>query len=104
MSNHDLRPIIPMVSIRARCCPLETYGLSLPFHTNTALHHDGAIDRYSHWRTFYQERFKYTRKTSKSTLLYLVALPALIGYVSYRSEGLYEFAGKRRGERITTRD
>lgn len=78
-------------------------SLSYSIHTNPALHNDGAIDRYAHWRTFYQERFKYTRATGKSTLIFLVAFPALIGYVAYQSEGLFEFAGKRRGESVTTR-
>ncbi|AOW06734.1 NUVM protein [Yarrowia lipolytica] len=79
--------------------PLNKGGWDAPH----ALHNDGAIDRYAHWRTFYQERFKYTRATGKSTLIFLVAFPALIGYVAYQSEGLFEFAGKRRGESVTTR-
>ncbi|KAK0125224.1 hypothetical protein ONS96_009081 [Cadophora gregata f. sp. sojae] len=44
--------------------------------------------------------FRWTGRTARITFAYVVAFPALIGYLAYTTDGKWDMRGKRRGDTI----
>ncbi|OAQ62330.1 hypothetical protein VFPPC_14146 [Pochonia chlamydosporia 170] len=47
--------------------------------------------------------FRWTPRTARITFMYVVVVPAIFGYVAYKTDGLYNFRAKRRGDTIYER-
>ncbi|SPQ22491.1 96272484-1e1c-4859-82af-987945679643 [Thermothielavioides terrestris] len=53
-----------------------------------------------------QNRYKYfrwTRRTAGITFMYVVVVPGIIGYLGYKTDGLWDLRAKRRGDIISER-
>ncbi|OAL68903.1 hypothetical protein A7D00_7158 [Trichophyton violaceum] len=51
----------------------------------------------------HKNRYKYFRWTPRTAWLsfcYMAVIPGIIGYISYKTDGKYNFRGKRRGDTI----
>ncbi|KAA8911727.1 hypothetical protein FN846DRAFT_934598 [Sphaerosporella brunnea] len=68
---------------------------------NHVLHEDPAIIKYSNLNTNRFRYFRWTPRTAKLNFIYVIAVPALLGYVAYATEGKFEFRGKRRGDSVS---
>ncbi|CAI4217567.1 unnamed protein product [Parascedosporium putredinis] len=42
-------------------------------------------------------------RTAKITLMYVVVVPSIIGYLAYKTDGLWDLRAKRRGDTIYER-
>ncbi|EFY89888.1 hypothetical protein J3458_020353 [Metarhizium acridum] len=47
--------------------------------------------------------FRWTPRTARITFMYVVVVPAIFGYVAYKTDGLFNFRAKRRGDTIYER-
>ncbi|KJZ68538.1 hypothetical protein HIM_12066 [Hirsutella minnesotensis 3608] len=47
--------------------------------------------------------FRWTPRTAKITFMYLGVVPALVGYVAYATDGLWDLRGKRKGDTVYER-
>ncbi|EFY95646.2 NADH:ubiquinone oxidoreductase 6.6kD subunit [Metarhizium anisopliae] len=47
--------------------------------------------------------FRWTPRTARITFMYVAVVPAIFGYVAYKTDGLYNFRAKRRGDTIYER-
>ncbi|BDD57563.1 hypothetical protein MPDQ_007456 [Monascus purpureus] len=68
--------------------------------TSKSLVLDPALQRY---QDFNKNRYKYFRWTPRNawhTLLYAALIPTALGYIAYKTDGKYEFRGKRRQDTI----
>jgi len=55
------------------------------------------------WYQLNQNRYKYfkwTPKTVQASLIYVVIVPAIIGYIGYKTDGKYDLRNKLRGDTI----
>ncbi|KAG7290613.1 hypothetical protein NEMBOFW57_000616 [Staphylotrichum longicolle] len=53
-----------------------------------------------------QNRYKYfrwTKRTAGISAVYIFAIPAIIGYLGYQNDGLWDLRAKRRGDIISER-
>ncbi|KAL2169679.1 hypothetical protein VTG60DRAFT_5818 [Thermothelomyces hinnuleus] len=53
-----------------------------------------------------QNRYKYfrwTKRTARITFVYAAVIPAIIGYLGYQNDGLWDLRAKRRGDIISER-
>ncbi|KAK4043969.1 hypothetical protein C8A01DRAFT_31842 [Parachaetomium inaequale] len=53
-----------------------------------------------------QNRYKYfrwTKRTTGITFMYVAVIPAIIGYLGYQTDGLWDLRVKRRGDIISER-
>ncbi|KAH6603469.1 nadh:ubiquinone oxidoreductase subunit [Trichoderma cornu-damae] len=44
--------------------------------------------------------FRFTPRTARISFLYIAVVPAIFGYVAYKTDGLYELRGKRKGDTV----
>ncbi|TVY23644.1 hypothetical protein LHYA1_G007781, partial [Lachnellula hyalina] len=61
---------------------------------------DPALVKYNNMVTNRHKYFRWTGRTARITFAYMIAFPALIGYIAYKYEGKFEMRGKRRGDTI----
>ncbi|PKS10168.1 hypothetical protein jhhlp_001918 [Lomentospora prolificans] len=47
--------------------------------------------------------FRWTPRTAKITLMYVFVVPGILGYIAYKTDGLWDFKAKRRGDTIYER-
>ncbi|KAF4506368.1 hypothetical protein G6O67_006458 [Ophiocordyceps sinensis] len=47
--------------------------------------------------------FRWTPRTVKITIMYMVVVPAITGYVAYWNDGLWDVRAKRRGDTVYER-
>ncbi|KAK3062991.1 hypothetical protein LTS18_002978 [Coniosporium uncinatum] len=45
--------------------------------------------------------FRWTQKTAWITIAYVIAVPAMFGYMGYVTDGKWDMRGKRRGDTIS---
>ncbi|KAL3479726.1 hypothetical protein BJX99DRAFT_221646 [Aspergillus californicus] len=61
---------------------------------------DPALQKYYEVTVNRYKYFRWTPRTAWHSLLYMVLIPASLGYVAYKSDGKYDLRGKRRGDTI----
>ncbi|KAH7308179.1 hypothetical protein B0I35DRAFT_483453 [Stachybotrys elegans] len=42
--------------------------------------------------------FRWTPRTAKITFIYVAVIPTIMGYVAYKTDGLFDLRAKRRGD------
>ncbi|KAM4062192.1 hypothetical protein HRG_009039 [Hirsutella rhossiliensis] len=47
--------------------------------------------------------FRWTPRNAKITIMYLVVVPAIAGYMAYKNDGLWDLRGKRKGDSVYER-
>ncbi|KAK7431811.1 hypothetical protein QQZ08_001752 [Neonectria magnoliae] len=47
--------------------------------------------------------FRWTPRTAKLTFIYVALLPGIMGYIAYKTDGLWDFRAKRKGDLIYER-
>jgi len=58
---------------------------------------------YAKWYSMSSNRYKYfkwTPKTTRVTVQYVVVIPAILAYFAYQQDGKWNFRGKLRGDPI----
>ncbi|KAF3041174.1 hypothetical protein E8E12_009581 [Didymella heteroderae] len=45
--------------------------------------------------------FRWTKRTAFLTTMYVVVVPATLGYFGYITDGKWDFRGKRRGDTVS---
>ncbi|GIJ83341.1 hypothetical protein Asppvi_002160 [Aspergillus pseudoviridinutans] len=61
------------------------------------------INKIARMRQLNANRYKYFRWTPRHawlSFIYMIAIPGTLGYIAYKTDGKYEFRGKRRGDTI----
>ncbi|VUC20381.1 unnamed protein product [Clonostachys rosea] len=44
--------------------------------------------------------FRFNARTSRITFIYVAVIPALVGYLAYQTDGLYNLKAKRKGDTV----
>lgn len=70
-------------------------------HNANTLAQDPALVRYNNMSSNRWKYFRWTPRTAWISFVYMVAVPSVVGYVGYVTDGKYEFRGKRRGDIIS---
>ncbi|EGS20601.1 uncharacterized protein CTHT_0024350 [Thermochaetoides thermophila DSM 1495] len=47
--------------------------------------------------------FRWTKRTALVSFMYVVVVPSTIGYLAYKTDGLWDLRAKRRGDLISER-
>ncbi|GAB1320470.1 hypothetical protein MFIFM68171_10680 [Madurella fahalii] len=47
--------------------------------------------------------FRWTKRTAGVTFMYVAVIPSIIAYLGYKTDGLWDFRAKRRGDLISER-
>ncbi|CRG91893.1 hypothetical protein PISL3812_08947 [Talaromyces islandicus] len=61
---------------------------------------DPALQKYYELNANRYKYFRWTPRNAWLTLVYAGIVPGILGYVAYKTEGKYDFRGKRRGDTI----
>ncbi|KAL4986424.1 hypothetical protein BDW68DRAFT_163378 [Aspergillus falconensis] len=61
---------------------------------------DPALQKYYEVNSNRYKYFRWTPRTAWHSLLYMVLIPASLGYIAYKSDGKYDLRGKRRGDTV----
>ncbi|KAL5333279.1 hypothetical protein BJX70DRAFT_392327 [Aspergillus crustosus] len=62
---------------------------------------DPALQKYYEVTVNRYKYFRWTPRTAWHSLLYVVLIPASLGYVAYKTDGKYDLRGKRKGDTIS---
>jgi len=68
---------------------------------NKTLHEDPALLKYANLNLTRYRYFRWTPRSAKLSFIYIIAVPAMIGYLGYVTDGKYEMRGKRRGDIVS---
>ncbi|KAL4725562.1 hypothetical protein ACLX1H_007711 [Fusarium chlamydosporum] len=44
--------------------------------------------------------FRWTPRTARITFIYVGVIPAIMGYIAYKTDGLWDFRAKRKGDLV----
>jgi hypothetical protein len=66
-----------------------------------ALHKDPAIIKWNNMVVNRHKYFRWTRRTAFIATMYVVVVPATLGYFGYMTDGKWDMRGKRRGDTIS---
>ncbi|KAG9239262.1 hypothetical protein BJ875DRAFT_479589 [Amylocarpus encephaloides] len=69
-------------------------------HGPSPLALDPALIKYNNMHANRHKYFRWTGRTARITLAYMVVFPAFIGVLAYKYEGKWDMRGKRRGDTI----
>ncbi|KAH6849756.1 hypothetical protein B0I37DRAFT_413205 [Chaetomium sp. MPI-CAGE-AT-0009] len=47
--------------------------------------------------------FRWTKRTATISFVYVMVIPAIVGYLGYKNDGLWDLRAKRRGDPIHER-
>ncbi|CRK22082.1 hypothetical protein HYQ45_013651 [Verticillium longisporum] len=47
--------------------------------------------------------FRWTKRTARVTFMYAVVVPVIIGFIGYKTDGLWEMRAKRKGDLLAER-
>ncbi|EHA57966.1 hypothetical protein MCOR27_003711 [Pyricularia oryzae] len=61
---------------------------------------DPAIVKLGHMNTNRYKYFRWTPRTVKISLMYVVVVPSILGYFAYTTDGKWDFRAKRKGDDI----
>ncbi|OCK79695.1 hypothetical protein K432DRAFT_382841 [Lepidopterella palustris CBS 459.81] len=69
-------------------------------HHNNSLAMDPALVKYANMYVNRYKFFRWTPRTAWINFAYVVAIPSVVGYLAYTTDGKWDFRGKRRGDII----
>ncbi|CCU80302.1 unnamed protein product [Blumeria hordei] len=72
-------------------------------HHPTPLTQDPAMVKYNNMWINRYKYFRWTGRTARITFAYVVVVPSILGYLAYKTDGMYDMRGKRRGDTIYER-
>ncbi|KAK2762325.1 hypothetical protein FQN54_001335 [Arachnomyces sp. PD_36] len=61
---------------------------------------DPAIQKYYELNANKYKYFRYTPRTAWISFVYMIAIPGALGVVAYKTDGMFDMRGKRRGDSI----
>ncbi|GKZ22538.1 hypothetical protein AbraIFM66951_006478 [Aspergillus brasiliensis] len=61
---------------------------------------DPALQKYYELNANRYKYFRWTPRHAWFSFLYMALIPGALGYVAYKTDGLYDLRGKRRGDTI----
>ncbi|GAQ10277.1 hypothetical protein ALT_7598 [Aspergillus lentulus] len=61
---------------------------------------DPALQKYYELTANRYKYFRWTPRHAWLSFIYMIAIPGTLGYIAYKTDGKYEFRGKRRGDTI----
>ncbi|EEQ28588.1 hypothetical protein McanMca71_005368 [Microsporum canis] len=64
------------------------------------IHLDPALQKYYDTHKNRYKYFRWTPRTAWISFCYMAVVPGIIGYIAYKTDGKYDFRGKRRGDTI----
>ncbi|KAK1768484.1 hypothetical protein QBC33DRAFT_535129 [Phialemonium atrogriseum] len=64
---------------------------------------DPAIVRLGNMITNRHKYFRWTPRTAGITFAYVVVIPGIVGYLAYKTDGLWDFRAKRKGDLVSER-
>ncbi|KAI5838995.1 hypothetical protein DFP73DRAFT_562889 [Morchella snyderi] len=67
-------------------------------HHHDVLHKDPALTKYAALNTNRYKYFRWNNRTAKVSFIYVIAIPVALGVLAFKTDGKYEFRGKRRGD------
>ncbi|KAF2827919.1 hypothetical protein CC86DRAFT_289138 [Ophiobolus disseminans] len=70
-------------------------------HNHGLTHQDPAIIKWNNMTTNRHKYFRWTRRTAWISFAYVILVPAMLGTVAYKTDGKWDFRGKRRGDMIS---
>jgi hypothetical protein len=70
-------------------------------HGPQVLRQDPAILKWNNMVVNRHKYFRWTRRTATLSFVYVMAVPAALGYFGYITDGKWEMRGKRRGDLIS---
>ncbi|KAH6687389.1 hypothetical protein F5X68DRAFT_261579 [Plectosphaerella plurivora] len=59
---------------------------------------DPAIARLGQMTSNRHNYFRWTGRTTRITIMYAVVVPFIVGYIGYKTDGLWDLRGKRKGD------
>ncbi|KZF23959.1 hypothetical protein L228DRAFT_266333 [Xylona heveae TC161] len=70
-------------------------------HNHNVLAQDPALVKWAAMVTNRHKYFRWTGRTAWLTFVYVAAVPSIVLYLGYKTDGKYEMRGKRRGDIIS---
>ncbi|CUS06921.1 unnamed protein product [Tuber aestivum] len=67
-------------------------------HHREALQQDPAFTKYSNLNANRYKYFRWNARTARINFIYAIVIPSAILTLAYKTEGKYNFRGKRRGD------
>ncbi|KAB5558015.1 hypothetical protein GE09DRAFT_1104419 [Coniochaeta sp. 2T2.1] len=64
---------------------------------------DPAIIRLGNMNTNRYKYFRWTPRTARITFIWVAVVPAIVGYIAYKTDGLYDLRAKRKGDLLVER-
>ncbi|OIW33751.1 hypothetical protein CONLIGDRAFT_628662 [Coniochaeta ligniaria NRRL 30616] len=64
---------------------------------------DPAIIRLGNMSSNRYKYFRWTPRTARITFIWVALVPGLVGYAAYKTDGLWDYRAKRRGDLIVER-
>lgn len=64
---------------------------------------DPAIVRLANMQTNRYKYFRWTPRTARIAFTWVFVVPSIVGYLSYKTDGLWDFRAKRKGDLIVER-
>ncbi|KAL0931945.1 nadh:ubiquinone oxidoreductase subunit [Colletotrichum truncatum] len=64
---------------------------------------DPALVKLGHMQSNRHIFFRWTPRTARISFIYIAVVPAIIGYIGYKSDGLFDLRAKRKGDLIYER-
>ncbi|KAH6975983.1 hypothetical protein BGZ61DRAFT_460188 [Ilyonectria robusta] len=64
---------------------------------------DPAYQKFQAMQKARHKFFRWTPRTARITVIYVAVIPTIMGIIAYKTDGLWDFRGKRRGDLIVER-
>ncbi|WQF76219.1 hypothetical protein CDEST_01233 [Colletotrichum destructivum] len=72
-------------------------------HSEPELALDPALVKLGHMQSNRHIFFRWTPRTARVTLMYAVVVPVIVGYIGYKTDGLWDLRAKRKGDLVYER-
>ncbi|PUU74808.1 hypothetical protein B9Z19DRAFT_1032284 [Tuber borchii] len=67
-------------------------------HHREVLHQDPALIKYAQLNANRYKYFRWNARTAKISFIYAIVIPGALMTLAFKTEGKYNFRGKRRGD------
>ncbi|RDA90430.1 hypothetical protein CP533_5238 [Ophiocordyceps camponoti-saundersi (nom. inval.)] len=64
---------------------------------------DPALSKLQAMQSNRHKYFRWNRRTATITIMYMVVVPGILGYIGYKTDGLIDLRAKRKGDTIFER-
>ncbi|KAL6850853.1 hypothetical protein ACO1O0_007979 [Amphichorda felina] len=59
---------------------------------------DPAYQKFAAMQKTRHHYFRFTPRTARITFMYVAVIPAIMGYIAYQTDGLWDLKAKRKGD------